>query len=83
MTTRDELHALVKNLPEAGLEGARRYLEALTLADGDPVYAQLLLAPEDDEPATEDEDAGTREAWEQYRRGEAIPAEEAKRRLLS
>ena len=84
MTTRDDLHSLIESLPEAGLEGARRYLEALKRADGDTVYAQVLLAPEDDEPTTEEEEEeGAREAWEEYRRGEAIPADEAKRRLLS
>ena len=82
MTTRDELHSLIDTLPEAGLEGARRYLEALKQADGDPAYAQLLLAPEDDEPTTPEEDEGAEDAWEEYLRGEAISAEEAKRRLL-
>ncbi len=82
MATRDELHTLVDLLPEVGLEGARRYLEALKQADGNPAYAQLLLAPEDDEPTTPDEDEVAREAWNEYLRGEAIPAGEAKRRLL-
>ena len=83
MTARDDLYSLVDTLPRAGLEGARRYLEALKQADGDSADANLLLAPEDDEPTTPDEDEGAGEAWQEYLRGEAVRAEEAKRRLLT
>ena len=42
----------------------------------------LLAAPLDDEPTTPDEDAGTREARREYRLGDFISADEAKRELL-
>jgi hypothetical protein len=80
MVTRQELHQLVDEMPEPGLEEARRYLEALREADGDPVLAHLLLAPEDDEPTTPEEDAGAAEAWQQYLRGEVISSDELKRK---
>lgn len=81
MTTRDELHALIDALPEAGLEEARRYLEALREANGDPFLAHLLLAPEDDEPTTPEEDEGAARARAEWERGEYFTAEEIKREM--
>ena len=72
MVTRQELHALLDEIPDDGLEDARRYLAALKEAKGDPFLARLLLAPEDDEPTTPEEDAGAQEAWQEYLRGETI-----------
>jgi hypothetical protein len=80
MATRQELHDLVDEIPEQGLDEARRYLQALKEANGDPFLAQLLLAPEDDEPTTPEEDAGAAEAWQEYLRGESVSGEELKRR---
>jgi hypothetical protein len=80
MVTRQELYRLIDDLPEQGLEEAHRYLAALKQANGDPFLAQLLLAPEDDEPTTPEEDAGAEEAWQEYLRGETISSEELKRK---
>ena len=82
MVTREQLHHLIDALPERGLAEAQRYLEALREAGGDPVLARLLLAPEDDEEDTPEEAAGAEEAWQEYQRGEAVSAEEAKRRVF-
>ena len=47
-TTREALHRLIDALPEATLDDAARYLEALSTDD--PVLRSILLAPEDEEP---------------------------------
>ena len=52
------------------------------LRTGDPALRSLLLAPIDDEPTTDEEDAGADEAWAEYQKGEFITAEETKARLL-
>ena len=82
MTIKEELHRLVDELPECELYGAKRFLEYLRNM-GDPVLRALMEAPYDDEPTTPEEDKGAEEAWQEYRRGKAISAEEAKRELLS
>lgn len=38
-------------------------------------------APIDDEPSTPEEDASAREAFEEYKRGESLSAEQIKREL--
>jgi hypothetical protein len=82
MTIKEDLYRLVDELPESELHAAKRYLEYLRNM-GDPMLQALMEAPYDDEPTTPEEDAGAREAWQEYLRGEAISAEEAKRELLS
>ncbi len=81
MTTRETLHRLIDELAEEELEAAGRYLECLR-DGGDSFLRALLEAPEDDEPETREEAEAVREAREQYRRGEFVTAEEAKRLLL-
>jgi len=66
MTTKQELHHLVDELPDQALPEAARRLEPLR----DPVLASLSAAPPDDEPSTPEENAGAAEAWEEYQRGE-------------
>ena len=82
MTIKEELHRLVDELPESESHAAKRFLEYLRNM-GDPMMRSLMEAPEDDEPTTPEEDKGAAEAWQEYLRGEAISAEEAKRELLS
>jgi len=50
---------------------------------GDPMMQALMEAPIDDEPTTPEEDKGAEEPWQEYFRGKAISADEAKRELLS
>lgn len=77
----ERLHQLVGELPESELQTARRFLEYLRNM-GDPVLRALAEAPEDDEPETPEEHQGATEAWEEYRQGKALSAEQAKRLLL-
>lgn len=79
--TKEELHRLVDALPETEVAVARRVLEALGTIAADAVMYSLKDAPIDDEPTTPEEDASSAEAWAEYRRGEALSAEEAKRLL--
>ena len=82
MTVREELHRLVDELPPSETRAAKRFLEYLRLLGTDPMVRALVDAPEDDEETTAEEDQGAAEAWQQYLRGEAMSAEEAKRALL-
>jgi len=81
MATKAELHKLVDALPESDLSAAKRFLEEL-LQRRDEMEQALDSAPDDDEPSTPEEDAAADEAWQEYLRGEALSAEEAKQRLL-
>jgi len=83
MTIKDDLHRLDDALPEQELHAALRYMEYLRDVGSDEFVKALMEAPEDDEPMTAEEAEGADEAWQEYLRGEAITAEEAKRELLS
>jgi hypothetical protein len=74
MTTREMLHQIVDQLPEADLITAARILKGLELAP-DPVRLVLENAPPDDEPFDPSEDEGDDD-------GPSIPHGEAARRLL-
>ena len=80
MIARDEVHRRIGELSDADLALAQLYLDYLRT--GDSFLLAMLTAPTDDEPLTADEVAGMEEAWAEYRRGEVITADEAKRRLL-
>lgn len=82
MTSKKELYRLIDELPDSELHAAKRFLEYLRNM-GDPMMQALMEAPYDDEPTTPEEDEGAEEGWQEYLRGEAISAEEAKRELLS
>ena len=77
MTAKDKLHQVVEELSE--LE-AEQMLELITRRrERDPLIELLENAPEDDEPSTPEEDASADEAWEQYKRGEAVSIDELRR----
>ena len=75
MTTKEELHRLVEELPKNELPAARRYLEYLRNM-GDPLLRALMEAPLDDELETDAERAAVQEAWEAITRGEVVSDEE-------
>jgi len=79
MLTREGLHQLVDALPDSELDKAACLLAALETTD--PVLRALLLAPEDDEPETDEERAAVDEAREAARRGEVFTLEEVEREL--
>jgi hypothetical protein len=77
--SKEGLHQLIDALPESELDKAARLLAALETTD--PVLRALLLAPEDDEPETDEERAAVDEAREAARRGEVFTLEEVEREL--
>ena len=81
MTTREELHRLIDELPEREMHAARRFLEYMRNM-GDTVLRSLMEALDDAEPTTPEEDIRVNEAWQEYLRGEAISAEEAKQEFI-
>lgn len=80
MTTKEQLHHLVDQLPDPELEPAKRFLEYLRDV-GYPMLRILMNAPLDDEPSSPEEDEGAEEAWQEYQRGEARPWAEVRREL--
>jgi hypothetical protein len=77
MTAKDKLRQVVEELSE--LE-AEQMLELIARRrDRDPMIELFENAPEDDEPSTPEEDASADEAWEQYKRGEAVSIDEVRR----
>lgn len=77
MTTKGELRALVDAIPEAGLDDARRALEARA----DPFLLALARAPIDDEPRTAQDLQAIARGREAFRGGETIDHDEALRQL--
>lgn len=78
-TGRDELHAIVDQLPEDELAEARRLLMALRALD--PALRAAQLAPVDDEPLTEEEREAIAAAEAGYLGGDWVTNEEMKREL--
>jgi hypothetical protein len=76
MTTREMLHVIVDQLPEAELTTAARILIALD-RPVDELQIVLAAAPLDDEPDDDDFDGGLTEA----RSGKTISHEELLQRL--
>jgi hypothetical protein len=70
MTTKEALHRLIDELPEAEMAEAERLLKALQIQD--PVLRAIEMAPLDDEPETGEERAAVQEARDQAARGELI-----------
>jgi len=81
MTTKDRLHELIENPPEAALPETERWLEALIRSGDEGLPAALRDAPWDDEPETEEERAAVQEAYEAIARGEMFTLEEVRREL--
>jgi hypothetical protein len=70
MTTKEALHRLIDELPEAEVAKAERLLKGLRIPD--PVLRAIELAPLDDEPETDEERAAVQEAREEAARGDLI-----------
>jgi hypothetical protein len=75
---KERLHELVNRIPEGEVHAAERYLEYLAW-HGDPLLRKLFEAPYDDEPTTEEEETGVREAWDDYKAGRVHTLEEVKK----
>ena len=79
---RERLYRLVDQIPEGEVHAAERYLKYLA-EHGDPFIRKLMNAPLDDEPVTEEEEAGVREAWEDYKEGRVQTLDELEKELGS
>jgi len=77
MTAKDKLRQAVEELSEPEAEQTLAYIARRR--ERDPLLELFENAAEDDEPSTPEEDASADEAWEQYKRGEAIPLDEIRR----
>lgn len=75
MTTKDDLHKLIDELPEDEIQAATLYLQHLQNRN-DPVLAALLNAPEDDEPETEYERQAVAEAMADLEAGRIVTSDE-------
>ena len=81
MTGKERLHQLVEVLPEGEVETATRVIEGLAaLAMSDPVTRALELAPEDDEPVSDEDRIAIREGWEDYRAGRGVSSGDVRRK---
>jgi len=76
MTAKEKLLRLVDELSDTEAEAALMLVERRRT---DPMLEALAAAPADDEPSSTEEDASARAAFDSYRRGEAISADEVKR----
>ena len=81
ITTRQQLHRLVDQLPESEIGTAQRVLEALTALSYDSFLQMLADAPEDDESLTAEEEALIEEGRQQLQRGEGRSLEAVQREL--
>jgi len=82
MTTKEQIHQLVEDLPESDLETVKRVLEGLSaLSSSNLVKAALALAPVDDESVTEEEAQAIDEGERDVEAGRVVTAEEAQIRL--
>jgi len=80
VTAKEKLHLAIEELSESEAEEALRYV-ARRSDRGRALLEWLDNTPEDDESTSAEEDAGAREAWAEYRRGESTPLEEVRREL--
>ena len=78
-TTRDLVHHLIDELPDALLDEAARRLTDLR---DDQFLRAFLEAPEDDEPLTDEDVAAIEEGKAEIARGEVSDWEDVKRRIF-
>jgi hypothetical protein len=78
MLAREDLHTLLDAIPEQQLPAIRAALERLA----DPVLLAFLMAPEDDEPLTDEDIAAIEEGKADIARGDMSSLDEVERRLL-
>jgi len=91
MQTRDRLHRLIDELPDAELPEVERLLaghggndslrRALAKFPNDPLLRALADAPEDDEPLTPEEAAAIEEARRSVAAGRVVSDDELWQRL--
>ncbi|WP_062309851.1 hypothetical protein [Alicyclobacillus sendaiensis] len=78
---REELHRLIDQLPDSEVAPALRYLRYLRDLGEDPLLKKLMSASADDEPETEEEQAGAEQARKELQTGNVLTTEELEREL--
>ena len=82
MTTKEQIHQLVEDLPDSDLETVKRVLEGLSaLSSANLVKAALAHAPIDDETVTEEEAQAIEEGERDVEAGRVVTAEQIKVRF--
>lgn len=82
MTTKEQIHQLVEDLPDSDLETVKRVLEGLSaLSSANLVKAALAHAPIDDESVTDQEAQTIEEAELDIEAGRVVTAEQIKVRF--
>ena len=73
MTTKEQIHRLVDDLPESELQTVKRVLEGLSaLSPSDPVAEALANAPLDDESVTDEEARAIAEGERDIEAGQVV-----------
>jgi predicted transcriptional regulator len=80
MTTREQAHKLLYELPESEIEPVLEFIASRREAD-DPVIATFRDAPQDDEPWTDEDEAAATEGRADIAAGRTVSLDEAMREL--
>ncbi len=76
VVTKQDLHQLIDEIPEAEHQAAAKYLGRLRDLANDPVYQTFMNAPIDDEPLTEADIAAIEAAEAEIARGASYSLED-------
>ena len=79
MTTREQLHKMIDDLPECDLHMAEMLIQWRHELRDNRMLVTLATAPLDDEPETPEEAAAVAEAYEDIAAGRVYSLEEIKR----
>jgi hypothetical protein len=83
MTEKEQLRAMVEDLPEGEIHTVLRFVEFLRQETADPLEQALRNAPLDDEPLTAEELAELEASEGDLDEGRTVSHEEARRLLLA
>ncbi len=82
MTQREQLHALVEEIPEAELPPAVRFMEFLKSQAKDPFWLAHQRAPIDDEPATDEDLLALEEGLDDLAKGRTLSQGQVRQQVL-
>ena len=82
MTTKEQIHQLVDDLPERELETVKRVLEGLSaLTLSNPVVEALANAPVDDEAVSDEEAQAIEEGERDIEAGQVVSVDQVRTHL--
>ena len=82
MTTKEQIHQLVDDLPERELETVKRVLEGLSaLSPSNPVLDALANAPVDDEEVSDEEAQAIEDGERDIESGQVVSGDQVRTRL--